>query len=140
MKKILVSLLTIAGIGFTPIASYAAHEIHIHNGTSDPSASRMNGGLCSSFILGDGGVTKAGESKTIPGLQVDLACGHKPECYADVYLSRDCKTKLIATVHLNTATGFELGKEKIIDTHYKIDFPNDPNDPEHHYYISLSPA
>src|SRR4051794_528488 len=80
-------LLAGAGFAFTTYAN----DLKITNQSDKDSTAAINGGACSSKVLGkDGGVTRPGETKTIKAFVVKLACGFKNDCYADVYASDNC--------------------------------------------------
>lgn len=107
VKKTLIAGLLMTGLG----ASFGADaaDLVIHNNTTNPSTSIVNGLSCSADIPGINGVTNPGEKNTIDGGLLWLICSTSPsDCKADVYATSDCNksgASPIATVHLNLFQG-----------------------------------
>ncbi len=100
-KKILFQSMMVFGISATMSLAYA--DLIIHNRTSTDSTSVMNDGMCSSSILGPGGITPAGQDNDVSDWELEAACaGNQSNCKADVYMSDDCSGPIIATAIINT--------------------------------------
>ena len=107
-----ISKMIIAGVLGMGMAcsAFAASELTIVNNTNYDSTSKINGGMCSNDIpeaMG-GGVTKAHQTKKVPGTAIGFACfGHSSDCKADVFMTNDCSGSIVATVIFDTKKGIQ---------------------------------
>ena len=105
LKKIMMATVLIAGT--SPLFAYTP-DLTIENKTIYPSTSVLNGGLCSTSILGADGITPPKSKKVIKGYQIRLACMLNLEnCKADVYMTNNCTGDVISTVTLSVNTGIK---------------------------------
>lgn len=96
--------------------------LQITNNTKHDVTSKIDGN-CSSSLLGNAGITKAGETSKISPTQILLACASSllqtnTLCNATVYPSNNCSGNPIAKVTLDTQTGIkqvETSADYIID-------------------------
>ena len=100
--------------GFTAIAlcsaALAAHAtpLTIVNNTNTDSTTRIHNILnkCSSDLLGEAGITRAGKTNTVSEGNIKAACLFSPNnCVADVYASANCGCPVIATMTFSTSEG-----------------------------------
>lgn len=99
-KKILIG--TMAIFSCTLSLTAFAMTLTIDNKTDFDSTTRANGGLCSSSVLGDAGITHPGHVNVITKNQLNLACMfNKKDCTADVYMSDNCSGDIVATVTMD---------------------------------------
>ena|SRR5579871_4251190 len=114
-KKCLLGL-AIASMGCISIAGNATPLTTVNN-TSVDSTSIIHNPLginkCSSDLLGEGGITRAGKKNTVSETSLRLACALTPnECVADVYASANCTGELIATVKFSLKNGVYSSEQK----------------------------
>ncbi len=120
-KKLLLNTLLIMSVGGMSFAH--AISLKTINHTHFDSTSVMNNGVCST-ILGDSGITPAGQEKDISDFLVKKACiTNQLHCKADVYLTRNCSGPKVATVTLNVNTGIE--SVTMNNPAYQITYTND---------------
>lgn len=109
MKITKIIIAGVLGMGMS-FSAFAGSDLHIFNNTKYDSTSKINDGMCSKDIpesLG-GGVTKAGEKKTVPSKAIGFACfGHSSDCKADVYMTADCSGPIVSTVMFDTSKGIK---------------------------------
>jgi hypothetical protein len=103
MKKMMLGILITLGLATIAMTAQAA-DLTIVNNTNKDSTSIINSGMCSSYL--PGGVTKAGETNTVPASIIRSACKkHETDCNADVYMSNNCSGNKIATVNFDITVG-----------------------------------
>ena len=99
-----------------------AGALRITNNTDLDSTSKINGGSCSSSVLGEGGITRAHATNEVSNLKLRVACAlNRENCKADVYMTTNCEKggqPKVATVILSVNTGI---KSVILNT--EIDNP-----------------
>lgn len=100
----LLGTLTLASVPFA-----AQADITIHNNTNSPATASVSISPCSN-AAGDRGIIMPHSSITIPDFLVGLYC--TSDCKAQVFMSRNCSGKSIATVVGNVKQGV-----KSIDNH-----------------------
>jgi hypothetical protein len=107
MRMKTLALLGALAFSAAPFAAQA--DITIHNNTNAPATASVSISPCSN-AAGDRGVIKPHSSITIPDFLVGLYC--TSDCKAQVFMSRNCSGKSIATVTGNVRQGV-----KNIDNH-----------------------
>lgn len=82
-----------------------AGALTIHNRTAFDSTSITNNASCSS-LLGETGITRAGQDKVVSDTLIRTACMLKRHpCKSDVYMTANCTGRKIATVLFDVDTG-----------------------------------
>lgn len=106
-RKILSAGLFV-GISSLPLFAYGANALTIKNNTGQDSTAVINNGGCSANLMGEAGITRAHQERTIESFYVWYACYANPHnCKADVYMTSDCSGPRIATVLFDTDTGIK---------------------------------
>lgn len=125
MKKIIMASLLAIGISAPLLAQ--AGSLTLHNYTKKDSTALVNG-ACST-MLGEKGVTRAGQTNTLTEKQVNQACagGDKTHCQALVFMTDHCNVgnpsePVIAEIYLNTSTGITSSETK--DPSYNLTVNN----------------
>ena len=77
--------------------------------------------MCSTDVLGNDGITRAGEQRKITtSRQLKYACiKNLKDCKADIYMQDKCGGDKIATIHFDTS-GSGLKSIEMIDNSYSI--------------------
>jgi len=101
-----------------PLAVNAA-EITVTNNTNNFGTAKFGSGPCSS-IAGDKGIAKPHQSMTIPQIVFDLFCNSET-CVTEMYLSKNCNGKVLATATINGKSGI-VGVRNHDTTHYDINY------------------
>jgi len=99
MKIKSLALFGALALSIIPLTSFA--DIIIHNNTNTAATATAGNSQCSGAI--PQGVMKPHTTVTIPDFLADMFC--KDGCTANVYMSRNCSGKPIATVEASTAKG-----------------------------------
>lgn len=102
--RFLSTVLFVATYGFTLLAHA---DLTITNNTKLDSTSIMNNTACST-ILGEKGITHAGQTNVIEDSKIKFACMfHAHDCKADVYMTANCSGAKVATVIFDTKKGIQ---------------------------------
>jgi len=83
-------------------SSFAFQELTVTNKSNAYATGRAGYSPCSSFA-GEKGVLQPLGTMTIPQMALDLYC--KPNCNVDIYISKSCSGKSIATAHVDYNNG-----------------------------------
>ncbi len=85
-------IITFVTFGFAAFSAQAqANDLYTTNNTKLDSTCRTNDLMCSTDVLGDAGITRAGKTLVTPFKQLKLACGkYLHDCKADLYMSTNC--------------------------------------------------
>lgn len=85
--------------------------LRITNNTDQDSTSKINGGSCSSSVLGEAGITRAHSTNEVSNAKIRVACvANRENCRADVYMTTVCEKSgqpKVATVILSVNTGIK---------------------------------
>lgn len=100
-----------------PLMASAA-DIDITNNTDNYGTGSING-TCST-IAGDKGVISPGQTLTVPQIAFDMLC-FGMDCTADIYLSKNCTGKKVATADIDPDDGI-ISVNLIDKEHYKVDY------------------
>lgn len=125
MSKGKTAFSCLIALGISVFSLHAqAKELYTTNNTKFDSTCRTNDFLCSSDILGDAGITKAGEKrKKTTDSQLKLACiKNLRDCKADIYMTNNCdKTgaSKVAVIHFDVL-GDGIKSIETIDNSYLI--------------------
>ena len=100
-KTVLTALITFAT---TLSVNALAQDLSTTNNTKFDSTCRTNDWMCSTDVLGEAGITRAGEQhKITSGAQLKLACiKNLRNCKADIYMQDKCGGPKIATIYFDT--------------------------------------
>jgi hypothetical protein len=102
MKMKLLVLLGAVTLSMTPFAAFA--DITIKNNTSSAATAFAGNSPCSS-AAGDRGVMQPHAQVTIPDFLVGMYCSS--DCKAQVFMSKNCSGKSIATIVANKREGIK---------------------------------
>ncbi|OGT44490.1 MAG: hypothetical protein A3F42_01570 [Gammaproteobacteria bacterium RIFCSPHIGHO2_12_FULL_37_34] len=118
-KSVLVSFITLGIAIFSHNA--LAQDLYTTNNTKFDSTCRTNDFMCSTDILREDGVTRAGaQRKRTTGAQLKLACiKNLRDCKADIYMQDKCGGEKIAIIHFDTL-GEGVKSIEMIDKSYLI--------------------
>lgn len=108
IKKCITGIATVVLCGAS-LASYAT-PLTIVNNTQNDSTTRIHNILnkCSSELLGEAGITRAGQTNVVSENNIRAACFFTPNsCVADVYATANCSGDIIATIEFSTTDGIK---------------------------------
>jgi len=108
MKLKKLALLGAIAITAAPLAAQA--DITIYNNTNSPATAYVNNSPCSN-AAGSKGIIMPHQSISVPDWAANLFCSH--ECTANVFMTKNCSGKSVASVTGNTRDGV-----KKVDNHH----------------------
>jgi hypothetical protein len=100
-------LLAAALFAASPLAALAG-DLTIINNTAFDSTTITNNGFCSARILGENGISRAGQTHVIADSLVRKGCMlNKHQCHAAVYMNATCTGEIYAHVIFDVDTGIQ---------------------------------
>ena len=111
IKKIAIIVSTILCAALPFQAQARGEALRITNNTNLDSTSKINGGSCSSSVLGESGITRAHSTNEVSNIKLRVACAlNRENCVADVYMTTVCEKSgqpKVATVVFSVNSGIK---------------------------------
>jgi hypothetical protein len=101
LMRMNIALLSVS-LAILSTSTFAYHELVVANNTTAFASAKAGTSPCSN-IIGDGGILKPHTKLTIPQMVIDMYC--KKNCDVDVYISKSCSGKSVATAHVDYRDG-----------------------------------